>query len=389
MMNKKLVVCSFLALFQIVGSMRANAVDVIKAEDEDILWDANVYSDETLKGVTTDLTEGEYDRYGRRIVRVEQREPSIGIPMQQIRVPDEVNAKAPLYDNPEIIKTYHPMGNNAMYPADNMKQNRESYRGPINPDWIRKGYTPEMISVRQERISFYRDEIHACMDMHKDHLGIEIEMLNSDGNLYENAAYLSQTLEEVEQCYDNIGLDIIDEFYGHNNDVLRDYNRHSADFHVNGTEASFNPKYCRENCSIRAIAELQLDKFEEFRIYLYKLLDRAPIVPPVAVRQEIVPPEVGDFNQRPNRNNTYNAPQSQMRAAPKSLRVRTPDGEIKYVRLRSDGEYELLDDAPQAQPARRESPKKEFRPLGASGSVQVAPIRLDYDGVPLIDEDDL
>ena len=392
MMNKKLVFCSFLTLFQIIGGVNANAVDVIRAEDEDLLWEANVHSGETLKGAMTDLTEGEYDGYGRKIVRVQRKEPAIGVPVQQIKVPDEVNAQAPLYANPEIMSTYYDAPQNVVYPtATARRDTRESSKDSFDMDLMMQGYSAKSIGSHRARIDSYRTEINNCIGSRRDRLGLEMSMLDSPDNLYENTAYLTQTLEAIEQCYDNIGLDIIDEFYGHDNAVLRDYNQRSAGFHVNGDDVQFNPKYCRENCSVKALAELQLEKFDEFRIYLYKLLDKAPIIPPVVAREEPVAPVVNEYPARAyQRNVAYQQPrQQQMRAAPKALRVRTPEGEIKYVRLKSDGEYELMDNNPQEQPVRRAQSQKEFRPLGGSGNVEVAPMRYDYDGVPLIDEADL
>ena len=381
-MNKKLVFCSFLALFQIFGSLKAEAVDFIRAEDEDILWDTDAQSEPTLQAVLTEATDTNYDEYGRMRVRVQQKGPSLGVPLHAVKVPDEINARAPLYDNPELVKANAYRAQPVEYSSYNKDNARESSRGPIDPELLMNGYTPEMVGSHQDRVAFYENEIYKCLDTRKDLLSVEMGVLE-EGSLYNNAAYLSQTFEDIELCYDNIGLDIIDEFYGADNDVLREYNQHSAEFHVSGVDAGLDVKYCGEYCSVKAIAELQLDKFSDYRVYLYNLLHDAPLKSPEVVCDKDpvpAPKAVARVERRP----VHAARNPEKRAAPRTVRVRTPDGQIKYVRLNNDGEYELTDNEAEAQMA--VTPQRTIRSAPKSDA---SGMQFDYDGVPLIDEDDL
>ena len=120
-----------------------------------------------------------------------------------------------------------------------------------------------------------KEQIHNCMENKSEELQIEKTFLK-DGNLYNNAAYLSQTFEDINTCYETIGYDIISLYYNDNPRVLNNFENKVKSFYVTGTTSSFKPTHCKDDCSFDAIVETQLDKFKDFRTYLSELLANRP-----------------------------------------------------------------------------------------------------------------
>lgn len=96
------------------------------------------------------------------------------------------------------------------------------------------------------------------------------------GNVYDAAAYLSQTFAEVNACYENIGYDIINAYYDGNPEMLAVFAQKAQSFYVGGADTGFNPKFCGEDCSMQAVADAQTEQFAAFRTYLARLLAERP-----------------------------------------------------------------------------------------------------------------
>lgn len=124
-------------------------------------------------------------------------------------------------------------------------------------------------------IAAYREQIAFCLDARADGLDLEKAMLYQ-GNVYDAAAYLSQTFAEVNACYENIGYDIINAYYDGNPEMLTAFAKKAQSFYVGGADTGFNPKFCGEDCSMQAIADAQMEQYAAFRTYLAQLLAERP-----------------------------------------------------------------------------------------------------------------
>lgn len=125
-----------------------------------------------------------------------------------------------------------------------------------------------------DKTNYYRGEINACLDNVEQKLEFEKDMLITDKNI-ENVSFLTQTFEEVNRCYEIIGLDIID-FYYNGDKALKDaFEKKSQTFYVQASQTDFNPKFCDETCSIEALINAQTEKFADFRAYLAELIANA------------------------------------------------------------------------------------------------------------------
>lgn len=127
----------------------------------------------------------------------------------------------------------------------------------------------------QAEIAAYREQIASCLDARADGLDLEKAMLYQ-GNVYDAAAYLSQTFAEVNACYENIGYDIINAYYDGNPEMLAAFAQKAQSFYVGGADTGFNPKFCGEDCSMQAVADAQTEQFAAFRTYLAWLLAERP-----------------------------------------------------------------------------------------------------------------
>jgi len=348
------------------------ATDMIRPEDEEILWDVEATEGETAKGIMYDLTDGSYDKEGKLVIHHQQRVPSKGEAIQSIPVPDEINQQAPLYDTDEVIKINPNTPRSLNYPIG---KERESINAPrleaFDPDFFKKDKkSPEEEAARQAMLKSWKDAINDCQDRYKDKLGLEVTFLNA-GDLYDNAASLSQTMTEIEQCYDSLGMDILDNFYPQDREKLKEYNQTVADFHIKSNDASFNPKYCGETCSLSAVVHLQLDKFDEFKAYLFKLIKEAPekpVIPtePTEINEEAPWVDENIFDDDMIREDEPQAPRYiENKPVPQAVRFRDQDGNLHIIR-------------------QKQSELKEVSPVSTPEV-----IHYDTDGIPLIDERDL
>lgn len=142
----------------------------------------------------------------------------------------------------------------------------------------------------QAEIAAYREQIASCLDARADGLDLEKAMLYQ-GNVYDAAAYLSQTFAEVNACYENIGYDIINAYYDGNSEMPAAFAQKAQSFYVGGADTGFNPKFCGEDCSMQAVADAQTEQFAAFRTYLARLLAERP--------QEKLTGQGGNLTSRP------------------------------------------------------------------------------------------
>lgn len=142
----------------------------------------------------------------------------------------------------------------------------------------------------EAEIAAYREQIASCLDARADGLDLEKAMLYQ-GNVYDAAAYLSQTFAEVNACYENIGYDIINAYYDGNPEMLAAFAQKAQSFYVGGADTGFNPKFCGEDCSMQAVADAQTEQFAAFRTYLARLLAERP--------QEKLTGQGGNLTSRP------------------------------------------------------------------------------------------
>jgi len=125
------------------------------------------------------------------------------------------------------------------------------------------------------QISEFRAAINDCQKVRRQQLDLERDMLAAE-NTPQNAAYLSQTMEDINLCYEDIGREILETYYADDSTAFKRFEKKAKTFYVNGTDALFDPNFCGETCSMQAIVEAQMVKFAEFRIYLTKLLEERP-----------------------------------------------------------------------------------------------------------------
>ena len=142
----------------------------------------------------------------------------------------------------------------------------------------------------EAEIAAYREQIASCLDSRADGLDLEKAKLYQ-GNVYDAAAYLSQTFAEVNACYENIGYDIINAYYDGNPEMLAAFAQKAQSFYVGGADTGFNPKFCGEDCSMQAVADAQTEQFAAFRTYLSRLLAERP--------QEKLTGQGGNLTSRP------------------------------------------------------------------------------------------
>ena len=131
------------------------------------------------------------------------------------------------------------------------------------------------VSARDVEADRWRNEISACLDDNQDAVEMEQAMLYKS-NTYEAAAYLSQTFAKVNACYENIGYGIINDYYGGDPAMEKEFAEMARRFYVGGADTGFNPAFCGDNCSLAAVANAQRHKFAEFRTYLAALIENRP-----------------------------------------------------------------------------------------------------------------
>ncbi len=130
--------------------------------------------------------------------------------------------------------------------------------------------------MEDENVGKLREMITYCLDVRQDRIELERSMYERL-RTPESLAYLSETMRDVNLCYEDIGLEIIETYYDNDINELAKHHDISQTFYVNGTGLNFDPKFCGETCSMDAVFNAQMAKYTDFRVYLTKLLDKRPL----------------------------------------------------------------------------------------------------------------
>lgn len=130
--------------------------------------------------------------------------------------------------------------------------------------------------MEDENVGKLREMITYCLDVRQDRIELERSMYERL-RTPESLAYLSETMRDVNLCYEDIGLEIIETYYDNDINELAKHHDISQTFYVNGTGLNFDPKFCGEICSMDAVFNAQMAKYTDFRVYLTKLLDKRPL----------------------------------------------------------------------------------------------------------------
>ncbi len=168
----------------------------------------------------------------------------------------------------------------ASYPAEDIAPVKAGHSGAsAQREWFNPAELPTNMKKAEEQKpdmlkKEYRQAINDCMDNIKERLYMERELFES--GIKDGIAHLSQSMTEINLCYEALGREIIEKFYGNDRTMLRDFSRKTETFYVSGTDVNFSPEFCGENCSMSNILDAQMKKFGDFRIYLYQMLDNLP-----------------------------------------------------------------------------------------------------------------
>ena len=117
----------------------------------------------------------------------------------------------------------------------------------------------------------YIDAISECYDDRSEDLSGAIALY--DAGFRTALGNISQIMTDVNHCYEQIGYAMIADYYEGSSYMMKNFDEESKKFYVSGSDVNFDPKFCDEMCSVRAIVDAQIAKFADFRVYLTKLLD--------------------------------------------------------------------------------------------------------------------
>lgn len=307
-------------------------------------------------------------------------------PVQLIKVPDEARADEIWYENTEDMTVRANTPRSFNYPiGDERRQRNEDLRAAFDPMLrmaeVKNGDNPE----HKEAVAYYKAEVLRCTRERSEKTSLETDMLEYDGRMYDNAAYLSNTLAETETCLRELGYEIVEVMYLNDPEVMMDYDEHVEKLHVDSTSVDFKPKFCGENCSLRAVVDAQRTRIAEFQKYLCQLLNESP--KDALKAQDVLKPE--DLNDMPyyDEEARYYTPELVNRPAQPRVvsqepqvvrrRVATPP-----VRVNNQQQEIVLRSKPQ--------PRRVIEQQRASAQ-QAAEEQTYYEGmeIPMIDESEL
>lgn len=140
---------------------------------------------------------------------------------------------------------------------------------------VQRKVAAKPVEQEDENIGKIREMIGYCLEIRQDRIALERNMYEQF-KTPESLAYLSQTMRDVNLCYEDIGLEIIEKYYDSDINELAKHHKISQTFYVNGTGLNFDPKFCGETCSMKAVLDAQMEKYADFRVYLTKLLNERP-----------------------------------------------------------------------------------------------------------------
>ncbi len=117
----------------------------------------------------------------------------------------------------------------------------------------------------------YIDAISDCYDSRSEDLSDAITLY--DTGFRTALSNISKIMTDINHCYEQIGYAMIADYYNGSSYMMKNFDEESKKFYVSGSDVNFDPKFCDEMCSVRAIVDAQIAKFADFRVYLSKLLD--------------------------------------------------------------------------------------------------------------------
>ena len=161
-----------------------------------------------------------------------------------------------------------------VYPT---KEERKQVRSQ-ETEWFKVRKQEEIVptpKVKDTVLEDLKTAMHNCYKNNEEKLTIETSLLR-EGNLYNNTAYLTETFESINNCYETIGLDIIYLYYDNDPKIVQNFQNKAKTFYTKASDTNFNAKLCDENCSLEALINNQTDKFKEFRTYLSELINNRP-----------------------------------------------------------------------------------------------------------------
>ena len=307
-------------------------------------------------------------------------------PVQLIKVPDEARVNEVWYDNFEDMTVRAETPRSFNYPiGDERRQRNEDLRAAFDPMQrmaeVQSGETPE----HRDAVAHYKQEILNCTRARSEKTALETDLLDYDGRMYDNAAYLSNTLAETEICLREIGYEIVEVMYRNDPDVLAEYDEHAQSLHVDATSVDFKPKFCGENCSMKAVVDAQRTRMAEFQKYLCQLLNESP--KDALKSQDVLAPD--DLDDVPYFDDEINYYTPELVVQP--TKPKPVSREPQVVRRKIP--------APKVQPHNREiilQPKRQPQPRRVieqkkAAAQQRAEEMTYYEGmeIPLIDESEL
>lgn len=233
-------------------STPAFSYDIIEKKDEALLKDIIDETTITHSSSTSSLTSNPYIQ------------PSLSEDLEEIE-----NTK------PEDVI---PSSKESFYPTkEERAQNRYEEKEWFKPR-VKEIIQPNSLANIDENDPYLEEiksSIHDCLNNKQNELDIGQTLLK-EGNIYNNTAYLSQTFEDINTCYENIGYNIISLYYNDNEWTLQNYKQKLKTFYVSSSDAKFDTTYCTENCSLDAMVKNQINQFKLFRTYLSELLANRP-----------------------------------------------------------------------------------------------------------------
>lgn len=119
---------------------------------------------------------------------------------------------------------------------------------------------------------YYQSRIQQCMDTYQEELEIARSVL-STGSHYSATADVTHIFAQINQCYENIGYQIIGHLYGGSKEEYSNFQKNAKTYYIKASDINFNPIHCEDICSLEALVNAQIQKFAEFRIYLTKLIE--------------------------------------------------------------------------------------------------------------------
>ena len=277
-------------------SATSYSYDVIKDEDEALLKDifeaptpkdrqeviVKAPSKETLKEETKSLSQEQSASKEEIKKQIEDIEDLENIEIVEDKDQEEIDttissitppAPSAFKDQEEL-----PPLRSILYPtkeerAKNRQQEKEWFNPRTNAPLI-----PDTMSAKDALDPYLEDiktSIHSCLNNNQEKLDIESSLI-TQGNLYDNTAYISKTFEDINTCYESVALNIISTYYNNDPRVLNTFKAKAPTFYIRSTTPSFDASLCGETCSIEALVQSQIAKFKDYRTYLSELLANRP-----------------------------------------------------------------------------------------------------------------